>query len=167
MSFIVETILKEIEVDHVINGLIVPDDTIVFDAALINGDTVIIAISRGNKGYQEALSQIREINKKLKEINIKKEKAAPVLKPEYKWGAWESENLLFIDPFSGCNIPLVCKIRTNGKRVEIKVGTLKSSASCNIKKGDKFDYEFGKNLAKRRLIAKLVELRANDMDLKK
>ena len=166
MSFVVECNLKKIEVNYVVNGLIIPDDTIVFDAVLINGNTAIIAISRGTKGYQEALSQIREINKKLKEINCncEKEKEIPTPKPKYKWSEWKEEGMIYVDPFIGIPASIGYSIRTNGKRVEAKFDTVKGSASCNIAKGDKFDYEYGKALAIRRMIANFVAKKANDLE---
>ena len=59
---------------------------------------------------------------------------------------------------------MTCIVRTNGKRVQVKYKEIKASASCNIEAGDEFSYEFGKNLAKRRLIAKLIEAYADDID---
>lgn len=47
--------------------------------------------------------------------------------------------------------------------VQVKYKGIKASASCNIEAGDEFSLEFGKNLAKRRLIAKLIEIYANDI----
>lgn len=162
MSFVVKGSFGEIEVDHIVNGLIL-NDIIIFDAVPVDKDTIVtIAIDAENKGYQEALDQICEINNRLKEMNLKKENADSVPKQKYKWGEWKEELLLFSDPFSGVRIPLDCEVRTNGKRVEAKIAGLKASASCNFEKGDKFDYNFGRKLAKRRLIAKLIEKLAND-----
>ena len=163
MSFVVKGSFGEIEVDHIVNGLIL-NDIIIFDAVPVYKDTIVtIAIDAENKGYQEALDQICEINNRLKEMNLKKENADSVPKQKYKWGEWKEELLLFSDPFSGARIPLDCEVRTNGKRVEAKIAGLKASASCNFEKGDKFDYNFGRKLAKRRLIAKLIEKLANDI----
>lgn len=163
MSFVVKGSFGEIEVDHIVNGLIL-NDIIIFDAVPVDKDTIVtIAIDAENKGYQEALDQICEINNRLKEMNLKKENADSVPKQKYKWGEWKEELLLFSDPFSGVMIPLDCEVRTNGKRVEAKIAGLKASASCNFEKGDKFDYNFGRKLAKRRLIAKLIEKLANDI----
>ena len=63
-----------------------------------------------------------------------------------------------MDPFSRREKLLVYNVRTNGKRVQVKYKEIKASASCNIEAGDEFSYEFGKNLAERRLIAKLIEI---------
>ena len=162
MSFVVKGSFGELEVDHVINGLKIENNTIIFDAMLTDGEAATIAISCGTKGYQEALDQICEINNRLKEMNLKKENADSVPKQKYKWGEWKEESLLFSDPFSGARIPLDCEVRTNGKRVEAKIAGLKASASCNFERGDKFDYNFGRKLAKRRLIVKIISLQANN-----
>lgn len=162
MSFVVKGSFGKIEVDHIVNGLIL-NDIIIFDAVPVDKDTIVtIAIDAENKGYQEALNQVREINNRLKEMDLKKENADSVPKQKYKWGEWKEESLLFSDPFSGARIPLDCEVRTNGKRVEAKIAGLKASASCNFEKGDKFDYNFGRKLAKRRLIVKIISLQANN-----
>lgn len=85
------------------------------------------------------------------------------IKPKYEWGKWKLDYFRFVDPFCGRYVSLTCIVRTNGKRVQVKYKEIKASASCNIEAGDEFSYEFGKNLAERRLIAKLIEIHANDI----
>lgn len=165
MSFVVKGSFGEIEVDRVINGLITPNKIILFNAMLVDGRKMFVGIIPINKGYQEALEQIQEINKILEGANCKKGKAAPAPKPKYKWGEWKEESSAYRDPFSGMPVPIKYLIRTNGKRVEIKFDDLKASASCNFAKGDKFNYKVGKELAERRLISKLVGLNANNLKL--
>lgn len=167
MSFVVKGSFGEIEVDRIINGLITPNKMILFNAILVDGRKIFVGITPINKGYQETLEQIQEINKILEVANCKKEKAAPAHKPKYKWGDWSPDYFHFTDPFYGRYISLICAVRTNGKRVQVECKGIKASASCNIEAGDKFNYEFGKNLAKRRLIAKLIEKRANSYYISK
>ena len=162
MSFIVECNSRKIEVDHVINGMILFNDAIIFNAVLVDGDAATITICSEDKGYREALKQIREIEKKLKGINSEKEKLAP--KQKYKWGEWKKEGMIYVDPFTGIPVSMEYSVRTNGKRIEVKFGFTKGSASCNTAEGDKFDYEYGKALAIRRMIANFVVKRANDLD---
>lgn len=162
MSFVVKGSFGEIEVDCIINGLITPNKMIMFNAMLVDGRKIFVGIAPINKGYQEALEQIQEINKILEVANCKKEKAAPAHKPKYKWGDWKENCTFFINPFSCKKEFLVYKIRTNGKRVQVEFEGVKVMASCNIEAGDQFNYEFGRKLAERRLIAKLIEKFVND-----
>ena len=99
--------------------------------------------------------------------NCKKEKAAPAHKPKYKWGDWKEVYTYFMDPFSRREKLLVYNVRTNGKRVQVEFDGVKAMASCNIEAGDQFDYKFGRELAERRLIAKLIEKRANSYYISK
>lgn len=161
MSFVVKGSFGEIAVDRIINGLITPDKIILFNAMLVDGRKIFVGITPITKGYQEALEQIQEINKILEVANCKKEKAAPAHKPKYKWGEWKENFTFFINPFSCKKEILVYKVRTNGKRVQVEFEGIKAMASCNIEAGDQFNYEFGRKLAERRLIAKLIEKFAN------
>lgn len=162
MSFVVKCSFGEIEVDRIINGLITPDKIILFNAMLVDGRKIFVGITPINKGYQEALEQIQEINKILEVANCKKEKAAPAHKPKYKWREWKENCAFFINPFSCKKEFLVYKIRTNGKRVQVEFEGVKAMASCNIEAGDQFNYEFGRKLAERRLIVKLIEKFVNN-----
>lgn len=98
---------------------------------------------------------------------VKKEKAAPAHKPKYKWGDWTEGYTYFMDPFSRREKLLVYNVRTNGKRVQVEFDGVKAMASCNIEAGDQFDYKFGRELAERRLVAKLIEKRANSYYISK
>lgn len=167
MSFVVKGSFGEIEVDCIINGLITPNKMIMFNAMLVDGRKIFVGIAPINKGYQEALEQIQEINKILEGANCKKEKAAPAHKPKYKWGDWKEVYTYFMDPFSRREKLLVYNVRTNGKRVQVEFDGVKAMASCNIEAGDQFDYKFGRELAERRLIAKLIEKRANSYYISK
>lgn len=89
------------------------------------------------------------------------------MKPKYKWGDWKEGYTFFMDPFSCREKLLAYKVRTNGKRVQVEFEGVKAMASCNIEAGDQFDYKFGKELAERRLIAKLIEKRANSYYISK
>ena len=84
------------------------------------------------------------------------------IKPKYEWGDWKEGYTFFMDPFSCREKLLAYKVRTNGKRVQVEFKGVKAMASCNIEAGDQFNYQFGKKLAERRLIAKLTEKLAND-----
>ena len=161
MSFVVKGSFGKIEVDRIINGLITPYKLILFNTILVVGRKIFVGITPINKGYQETLEQIQEINKILEVANCKKEKAAPAHKPKYKWGDWKEGYTFFMDPFSCREKLLAYKVRTNGKRVQVEFEGVKAMASCNIEAGDQFDYKFGRELAERRLIAKLIEKRAN------
>lgn len=79
-----------------------------------------------------------------------------------RWGDWKEGYTFFMDPFSCREKLLAYKVRTNGKRVQVEFKGVKAMASCNIEAGDQFNYQFGKKLAERRLIAKLTEKLAND-----
>ena len=89
------------------------------------------------------------------------------IKPKYKWGDWKKGYTFFMDPFSCREKLLAYKVRTNGKRVQVEFDGVKAMASCNIEAGDQFDYKFGRELAERRLIAKLIEKRANSYYISK
>lgn len=89
------------------------------------------------------------------------------MKPKYKWGDWKEGYTYFMDPFSRREKLLVYNVRTNGKRVQVEFDGVKAMASCNIEAGDQFDYKFGRELAERRLIAKLIEKRANSYYISK
>ena len=85
------------------------------------------------------------------------------IKPKYEWGKWKEGYTFFMDPFSRREKLLVYNVRTNGKRVQVEFDGVKAMASCNIEAGDQFDYKFGRELAERRLVAKLIEKRANSL----
>lgn len=155
----------EYEVDSIKFGIFCPDGTLSLILKLKGGTYKSIDINLGAEKYKSlckehdvtrsvpVLITQEHINKLDKEMN-----------PKYKWGDWSPDYFHFTDPFYGRYIPLICDVRTNGKRVQVKCNGIKASASCNIEAGDEFNYEFGKNLAKRRLIAKLIEAYADDIE---
>ena len=85
MSFVVKGSFGEIEVDCIINGLITPNKMIMFNAMLVDGRKIFVGIAPINKGYQEALEQIQEINKILEGANCKKEKASARGRPLFSF----------------------------------------------------------------------------------
>ena len=46
--------------------------------------------------------------------------------------------------------------------MQVEFEGVKAMASCNIEAGDQFNYEFGRKLAERRLIVKLIEKFVNN-----
>lgn len=153
------------EVDSINIGIFCPDGTLLIVLKLKDGTYKSIDVNLGAEKYKSlckenditnnvpVLVTQEHVNKLDKEIKLK-----------YEWGKWKLDYFRFIDPFCyGRNVLLDCIVRTNGKRVQVKYKGIKASASCNIEAGDEFSYEFGKNLAKRRLIAKLIEIYANDI----
>lgn len=156
MSFIVKGYFGELVVDHIINGFVFDDGRLVVDA-LLNDETVItIALGKDSISYKEVLSEFN----KFKSDDSKGRKEPE--KPKYVWGSWKKDPTLFYNPFTGGRAVAITEVRTNGKRVEVRTETTKASASCNVAKGDIFNYDYGKVLAKNRLIAKIVSKRAND-----
>jgi hypothetical protein len=81
---------------------------------------------------------------------------------KYIWTDWEECMLYFNDPFDWyCNrvIRIKCKVRSNGKRVQVRSGALSAMASCNEDCGDKFNFDKGVELAGKRLILKWLSNR--------
>lgn len=125
---------------------------------------------------------INKINKNKKRVkyiasnyiiveNCKNEKPAIIIKDcltlytkckKYIWTDWEECMLYFNDPFDRyCNrvIRIKCKVRSNGKRVQVRSGALSAMASCNEDCGDKFNFDKGAELAGKRLILKWLSNR--------
>ena len=80
------------------------------------------------------------------------------------WSEWERRNniVLTLDK-QRCGFSY--SVRTNGKKVQLKIetgknDTIRSEASCN--KNDKFDFNKGLELAKRRLIVKFLAKKVED-----
>lgn len=81
---------------------------------------------------------------------------------KYIWTDWEECMLYFNDPFDRCGdciARIKCRVRSNGKRVQVRSGALSAMASCNEECGDKFDFDKGVELAGKRLILKWLSNR--------
>lgn len=155
----------EYEVDRIMTGIFCPDGTLSMVLKLKDGTYKSIDVNLGVEKYElfcKDNNVIKRVPILITEKNISK--LNKKVKPKYEWGKWRPDYLHFIDPFHGRNVSSTCIVRTNGKRVQAKFMDVKASASCNIEAGDEFSYEFGKNLAKRRLIAKIIEAYADDID---
>lgn len=73
-----------------------------------------------------------------------------------KWSVWKIAYYYYVDPFSKSKKDLKFEYRHNGKRVQVRSGALSAMASCNEEEGDKFDLQFGLNLAAKRLVVKKI-----------
>ncbi len=153
------------EVDSINIGIFCPDGTLSIVLKLKDGTYKSIDVNLGVEKYK-SLCKENDITKSVPVLITQEHvnKLDKETKPKYEWGKWKPDYLRFIDPFHGRNVSSTCIVRTNGKRVQVKFMDVKASASCNIEAGDEFSYEFGKNLAKRRLIAKIIEAYADDID---
>ena len=151
------------EVDSIKIGVLCPDGTL----------SIVLKLKDGTYKSLDVNLEVERYKSLCKENNITR--SVPVLitqelidkldkemKPKYKWGYWKEGYTFFINPFSRREELLVYKVRTNGKRVQVEFDGVKAMASCNIEAGDQFNYQFGRKLAERRLIAKLIEKLAND-----
>lgn len=151
------------EVDSIDIGIFCPDGTLLIVLKLKDGTYKSIDVNLGAEKYK-SLCKENDITNNVPVLVTQEHvnKLDKEIKPKYKWGRWKPNYFRFVDPFCGY-VSLTCIVRTNGKRVQVKYKEIKASASCNIEAGDEFSYEFGKNLAERRLIAKLIEIHANDI----
>lgn len=70
------------------------------------------------------------------------------------WTDWDNKYEEFTNPFNGNSMRFIVLFRNNGKKVQAKWGNYRAEATCC--KEDKFDYDKGYKLAKRRLIAKII-----------
>ena len=156
------------EVDSINIGFVCPDGTLSMVLKLKDGTYKSIDVNLGVEKYKSFCKE-NNITGSVPVLMTQEyiDKLDKEMKPKYKWGDWSPDYFHFTDPFYGRYISLICAVRTNGKRVQVECKGIKASASCNIEAGDKFNYEFGKNLAKRRLIAKLIEKRANSYYISK
>lgn len=157
MSFIIEGYFGELVVDHIINGCMFDDGRIIIDALLDDKTVITAGLGKDCPSYKEVLV---EFNKFMSADNSKEEKEPE--KPKHVWSEWKSDSTSFYNPFTGKRATAINKVRTNGKRVEVRTGNFKASASCNVAKGDVFDYDYGVSLAKNRLIVKIISKLAND-----
>ena len=81
---------------------------------------------------------------------------------KYIWTDWEECMLYFNDPFDRCGdcvTRIKCRVRSNGKRIQVRSGALSAMASCNEDCGDKFNFDKGVELAGKRLILKWLSNR--------
>lgn len=153
------------EADSIKFGIFCPDGTLSLILRLKGGTYKSIDINLGAEKYK-SLCKENDIKTSVPVLITQEHvnKLDKEMKPKYKWGRWNVDYFHFTDPFYGRYMSLFCAVRTNGKRVQVKYDGIKASASCNIEAGDEFSYEFGKNLAKRRLIAKIIKAYADDID---
>ena len=158
----------EYEVDRIMTGIFCPDGTLSMVLKLKDGTYKSIDVNLGVEKYK-SLCKENDITRSVPVLITQEHinKLDKEMKPKYKWGDWKKVYTYFMDPFSRIEKLLVYNVRTNGKRVQVEFDGVKAMASCNIEAGDEFDYKFGKELAERRLIAKLIEKRANSYYISK
>ena len=151
------------EVDSINIGIFCPDGTLLIVLKLKDGTYKSIDFNLGAEKYK-SLCKENDITNNVPVLVTQEHvnKLDKEMKPKYKWGDWIEGYTFFMDPFSCREKLLAYKLRTNGKRVQVEFKGVKAMASCNIEAGDQFNYQFGKKLAERRLIAKLIEKLAND-----
>lgn len=151
------------EVDRIIIGIFCPDGTLSMVLKLKDGTYKSIDVNLGVEKYK-SLCKENDIKRSVPVLITQEyvNKLDKEMKPKYKWGDWKEGYTFFTDPFSRREKLLAYKVRTNGKRVQVEFEGVKAMASCNIEAGDQFNYQFGRKLAERRLIAKLTEKLAND-----
>lgn len=70
------------------------------------------------------------------------------------WTNWEEKSIVFFG-INNEQISFNVKYRNNGKKVQVKKGTLKAESSCH--KDDVFNFDKGFNLAVKRLIVKYID----------
>lgn len=150
------------EVDSINIGFFCPDGTLSMVLKLKDGTYKSIDVNLGVEKYKSFCKE-NNITGSVPVLMTQEyiDKLDKEMKPKYKWGEWKEVYTYFMDPFSFREKLLVYNVRTNGKRVQVEFDGVKAMASCNIEAGDQFDYKFGRELAKRRLIAKLIEKHAN------
>ena len=76
------------------------------------------------------------------------------------WSEWNSKYISFTN-INDNRMTGFIKYRTNGKKVQVKLGTLTAEASCC--KEDEFDLEKGLELAKNRVIVKYLNSRVEKL----
>lgn len=156
------------EVDSINIGIFCPDGTLLIVLKLKDGTYKSIDVNLGAEKYK-SLCKENNITNNVPVLVTQEHvnKLDKEIKPKYEWGKWKEGYTFFMDPFSRREKLLVYNVRTNGKRVQVEFDGVKAMASCNIEAGDQFDYKFGRELAERRLIAKLIEKRANSYYISK
>lgn len=156
------------EVDSINIGIFCPDGTLLIVLKLKDGTYKSIDVNLGAEKYK-SLCKENDITNNVPVLVTQEHvnKLDKEIKPKYEWGDWKEGYTFFMDPFSCREKLLAYKVRTNGKRVQVEFEGVKAMASCNIEAGDQFNYQFGKKLAERRLIAKLIEKLANSYYISK
>lgn len=156
------------EVGSINIGIFCPDGTLLIVLKLKDGTYKSIDVNLGAEKYK-SLCKENDITNNVPVLVTQEHvnKLDKEIKPKYKWGDWTEGYTYFMDPFSRREKLLVYNVRTNGKRVQVEFDGVKAMASCNIEAGDQFDYKFGRELAERRLVAKLIEKRANSYYISK
>ena len=151
------------EVDSINIGIFCPDGTLLIVLKLKDGTYKSIDVNLGAEKYK-SLCKENNITNNVPVLVTQEHvnKLDKEIKPKYEWGDWKEGYTFFMDPFSCREKLLAYKVRTNGKRVQVEFKGVKAMASCNIEAGDQINYQFGKKLAERRLIAKLTEKLAHD-----
>lgn len=71
-----------------------------------------------------------------------------------EWGNWVSSGATYSDPFDNEERTLCYEVRDNDKKVQVRSGDFKAEATCCD--DDEFDFDKGRELAVRRLIAKII-----------
>ena len=69
------------------------------------------------------------------------------------WTDWEEKRSMFYD-INGRLVEVMISYRNNGKRAQVKYGSLKAESSCHNE--DTFDLDKGYGLAKKRLVIKYL-----------
>ena len=78
-------------------------------------------------------------------------------KEKRKWSKWEDVKVFFYYPLNGSKITLNARMRSNGKKIQVRWGIFKTEASCNDEAGDEFDPIVGLRIASARLVIKYIE----------
>ena len=73
---------------------------------------------------------------------------------ERVWSNWEDTRVLFYD-IKDKETVITLGFRNNGKKVQVRSGALKAESSCHSE--DRFDFDKGFMLAKKRLIVKYLD----------
>lgn len=71
------------------------------------------------------------------------------------WGEWGIPYRMTFKDIKGNDSIIMCRARTNGKKVQVICGSLKAEATCH--KDDTFDFSKGLKLAETRLIVKYLD----------
>lgn len=71
------------------------------------------------------------------------------------WDEWGVPFKMIFHDIRGSQKTIVCQTRTNGKKVQIRSGSLKAEATCCQE--DEFDFEKGLELVRARLVVKYLD----------
>lgn len=78
------------------------------------------------------------------------------------WSKWSEQEIWFYD-INNDKICEVVKYRNNGKKIQVRCGSLKSESTCG--KSDSFDFSKGFDLAIKRLIVKYFDYQVKELAL--